>query len=345
MSSPVGQFGGPSAGNSSMCAASHAQQPAALGQSNLEQAGEQLRELSSNDLNILNDDHESSCDQFTSSNCKFRERRRRRLSSGLHLMGGLLEADLMGLLDRQPLEQQQQQHLNHQELGAHLRDANNNEPADSLQQLNSMLLRDAGPLADSLAQSKSFVDDADFLGCLNLVDEHMQPEECERRKNQRRLHLFAPSPGSPSARSTHRHPPARAKGDQQRPADGRPSGQEEPSQQARRQDAHQDHLRRPQDRHEQDEDEDEEGEDEEEDEEEEEDDDDDETGSSNSTVRDLENILDKFEADEQLLLDNPNELLNCKCLPTILSTPKPFFLFRVGPRCSRGRVSHVDVSV
>lgn len=34
--------------------------------------------------------------------------------------------------------------------------------------------------------------------------------------------------------------------------------------------------------------------------------------SPNSTVRDLENILDKFEADTQLLLDNPNQLLNCK---------------------------------
>lgn len=33
---------------------------------------------------------------------------------------------------------------------------------------------------------------------------------------------------------------------------------------------------------------------------------------ANSTVRDLENILDKFEADTQLLLDNPNQLLNCK---------------------------------
>lgn len=34
--------------------------------------------------------------------------------------------------------------------------------------------------------------------------------------------------------------------------------------------------------------------------------------SSNTTVRDLDNILDKFEADTQLLLDNPNQLLNCK---------------------------------
>ena len=33
---------------------------------------------------------------------------------------------------------------------------------------------------------------------------------------------------------------------------------------------------------------------------------------SDSTVRDLEQILDKFEADTQLLLDNPNQLLNCK---------------------------------
>lgn len=32
----------------------------------------------------------------------------------------------------------------------------------------------------------------------------------------------------------------------------------------------------------------------------------------NCTVKDLENILDKFEADTQLLLDNPNQLLNCK---------------------------------
>lgn len=32
----------------------------------------------------------------------------------------------------------------------------------------------------------------------------------------------------------------------------------------------------------------------------------------NSTVCDLDNILDKFEADTQLLLDNPNQLLNCK---------------------------------
>lgn len=38
----------------------------------------------------------------------------------------------------------------------------------------------------------------------------------------------------------------------------------------------------------------------------------DQDGDSNSTVRDLENILDKFEADTQLLLDNPNQLLNCK---------------------------------
>lgn len=34
--------------------------------------------------------------------------------------------------------------------------------------------------------------------------------------------------------------------------------------------------------------------------------------NSNSTVRDLDNILDKFEADTQLLLENPNQLLNCK---------------------------------
>lgn len=34
--------------------------------------------------------------------------------------------------------------------------------------------------------------------------------------------------------------------------------------------------------------------------------------SDNSTVRDLDNILDKFEADTQLLLENPNQLLNCK---------------------------------
>lgn len=33
---------------------------------------------------------------------------------------------------------------------------------------------------------------------------------------------------------------------------------------------------------------------------------------TNSTVRDLDNILDKFEADAQILLDNPNQLLNCK---------------------------------
>lgn len=33
---------------------------------------------------------------------------------------------------------------------------------------------------------------------------------------------------------------------------------------------------------------------------------------ANSTVRDLDNILDKFEADTQILLDNPNQLLNCK---------------------------------
>lgn len=36
--------------------------------------------------------------------------------------------------------------------------------------------------------------------------------------------------------------------------------------------------------------------------------------ASNSTVRDLDKILDKFEADTQVLLDNPNQLLNCKCL-------------------------------
>lgn len=34
--------------------------------------------------------------------------------------------------------------------------------------------------------------------------------------------------------------------------------------------------------------------------------------SDNSTVRDLDQILNKFEADTQLLLDNPNQLLNCK---------------------------------
>lgn len=40
---------------------------------------------------------------------------------------------------------------------------------------------------------------------------------------------------------------------------------------------------------------------------------------ANSTVRDLENILDKFEADTQLLLDNPNQLLNCKYDISILN--------------------------
>lgn len=39
-----------------------------------------------------------------------------------------------------------------------------------------------------------------------------------------------------------------------------------------------------------------------------------ENGNSNSAVRDLDNILDKFEADTQILLDNPNQLLNCKYL-------------------------------
>lgn len=33
---------------------------------------------------------------------------------------------------------------------------------------------------------------------------------------------------------------------------------------------------------------------------------------SNSTVKDLEKILDKFEADTQILLDDPSQLLNCK---------------------------------
>lgn len=33
---------------------------------------------------------------------------------------------------------------------------------------------------------------------------------------------------------------------------------------------------------------------------------------ANSTVSDLDNILDKFEADTQLLLSNPSQLLNCK---------------------------------
>lgn len=36
------------------------------------------------------------------------------------------------------------------------------------------------------------------------------------------------------------------------------------------------------------------------------------TASGQSTVRDLDNILDKFDADPQILLDNPNQLLNCK---------------------------------
>lgn len=35
-------------------------------------------------------------------------------------------------------------------------------------------------------------------------------------------------------------------------------------------------------------------------------------GSGESTVRDLDKILDKFHADPQILLDNPNQLLNCK---------------------------------
>lgn len=35
-------------------------------------------------------------------------------------------------------------------------------------------------------------------------------------------------------------------------------------------------------------------------------------GICESTVGDLDNILDKFEADPQILLDNPNQLLNCK---------------------------------
>lgn len=44
---------------------------------------------------------------------------------------------------------------------------------------------------------------------------------------------------------------------------------------------------------------------------------------ANSTMRDLENILDKFEADTQLLLDNPNQLLNCKYQSSPLSHPLP----------------------
>lgn len=50
-----------------------------------------------------------------------------------------------------------------------------------------------------------------------------------------------------------------------------------------------------------------------------------ENGNSNSTVRDLDNILDKFEADTQILLDNPNQLLNCKYTHTNL-TRKTFEL-------------------
>lgn len=34
--------------------------------------------------------------------------------------------------------------------------------------------------------------------------------------------------------------------------------------------------------------------------------------SGQSTVRDLDNILDKFDADPRILLENPNQLLNCK---------------------------------
>ena len=47
----------------------------------------------------------------------------------------------------------------------------------------------------------------------------------------------------------------------------------------------------------------------------------------NSTVRDLENILDKFEADTQLLLDNPNQLLNCKYNNLIDQTNRTFAFF------------------
>lgn len=49
--------------------------------------------------------------------------------------------------------------------------------------------------------------------------------------------------------------------------------------------------------------------------------DEDQDGDSNNTVRDLENILNKFEADTQLLLDNPDQLLNCKYLPGFLGHP------------------------
>lgn len=35
-------------------------------------------------------------------------------------------------------------------------------------------------------------------------------------------------------------------------------------------------------------------------------------GCASSTVRDLDNILSKFEADPKILLENPNQLLNCK---------------------------------
>lgn len=44
---------------------------------------------------------------------------------------------------------------------------------------------------------------------------------------------------------------------------------------------------------------------------------------ANSTVRDLDNILDKFQADAQILLDNPNQLLNCKYNNTTIRNLNP----------------------
>lgn len=39
---------------------------------------------------------------------------------------------------------------------------------------------------------------------------------------------------------------------------------------------------------------------------------------ASSTVRDLDNILSKFEADPRILLENPNQLLNCKYKPKLM---------------------------
>jgi len=57
-----------------------------------------------------------------------------------------------------------------------------------------------------------------------------------------------------------------------------------------------------------------------------------EVGNSNSTVSDLDNILDKFEADTQILLDNPNQLLNCKYQQ--IPSPPPYLAGRFPAKLS-----------